>query len=135
MGQNITLIEDITDEEMRKLYYKCEHEQLKNLIINSDAYNSHTNFGKYYTTVLLCTDEFLQSVDIIRDKHPYKKRSFDDYFSSSSKENEKDKSCITSVVMYPYVKRPEMSKKTGRNYVKEMNTCLKYIKNYINKKD
>lgn len=130
MNEDVTLIDDVIEENMRKLYFSCEPQKITDSIIESEAYVNHSKFGKHYTTILLCTEEFLQSVDVIRDEHPDKERSLDDFFVSDEN-NEKNNAPITSIVLHPYTFHPELSEKTGRDYVKEMDECMEYIKYYL----
>lgn len=129
MVEEINIIDDITKENSRTVFFSCEHQKLVELIIESEAYSTHSNLSTHHTTIILCTDEFLQSVDVIPDMHPHKEKSFEDYFVSKNDSSDKNKDSISSVVMHPYMPMPDLSKKTGRDYMKEMDNCIEYIKN------
>lgn len=129
MSKQIPLIDDVIEHKTRQLFFSCEHQELVNLIIDSNACINYNKIGIQYMNILLCTDEFLQSIDVIRDMHPHKEKSLEDYFVSENEDSkEEDEEYVTSVVIHPYTSRTGMSEKTGRNYMKEMNNCVKYIK-------
>ncbi len=127
MVEDINIIDDITKENSRTVFFSCEHQKLVELIIESEAYSTHSNLSTHHTTIILCTDEFLQSIDVIPDTHPHKEKSLKNFFVSKNDSAYEDS--ISSVVMHPYMPRPDLSKKTGRDYMKEMDNCIEYIKN------
>lgn len=119
------IIEDEVSDRSRSLYIDCDRYSLLGELVHDSAYVSHTHYGETQTTVTLCTDSFLQSVDVMSSLHPSVELEFDDYFSGGQSE---DKDTCTSVILHPYVERPELSEETGRDYKNEMDQCISYIK-------
>lgn len=128
MSTKCEIIDDVTEDKMRTVYFSCDKNDIVTELIKSDAYTSHTNFGQQ-TTITLCKNNFLQSIDIIEDIHPDEEISFDDFFTSENDDNDNTKSHVTSVILYPYIPHEDLSQKTGRDYIQEMDDCIKYVKN------
>lgn len=122
------IIEDITEDNMRKIFFSCDKKELVNNLINSDLYLEHTNFGPSQTTITLCSKNFLQSIDVIPDVHPDKNLNLNDFMVKENKEDKNELETITSVILYPYVSYDDLSDKTGRDYMKEMDECINFVK-------
>lgn len=120
------IIDDITEDRLRKVYFSCDKKELIRKIRESDAYVNFSQFGQQ-TTIMLCNNDFLQSVDVIEDLPPGVELSLEDFFTGGDDSDDK-KEYITSVVMYPYIPHEDLAKKTGRDYIKEMDDCIEYIK-------
>lgn len=134
MEQKCEIIDDVTKDKTRIVYFSCDKQDLVDIIMKSEAYVNHSNFGSIQTTITLCTDDFLQSVDVISELHPDKVRSLDDYFTSDAEEsNNNIDPYVTSVIIYPYILHEDLSEKTGRDYIQEMDDCIDYIKNISQK--
>jgi len=121
------ILEDEIEERSRTIYLDIEYQPFKDRLLSTEAYVQHTKYGEKHNCVLLCTDEFLQSVDVITSLHPDAERSFEDYFSSPGSKDE-SKETVTAVVLHPYIEHKELAKKTGRDYIEEMDKCMNFIK-------
>lgn len=119
------VLEDKVENRSRTVYIDCERYRFMGELVHDSAYVSHTHYGPNHTTIMLGTDNFLQSVDIMEAVHPQEEKSLEDYFSGTETE-EKEK--CTSVIIHPYIERPELSEETGRDYIQEMDSCIDYIK-------
>lgn len=123
------LVDDIETDRTRKLIFDCERFDLLNKLVHTDVYISHTHYNDHHTTLMLGTDEYIVSVDVMVGTDPDKSpKSFDDYFSSADEDTTVDEqSAYTAVIFHPYVSDPELSEKTGRDYISEMDTCAEDI--------
>jgi len=121
------IIKEKTEENIKKLYLDYDKELLVNTILESDAYVNHSRFGISHITITLCSDDFLQSVDIATVVHPDENVSLTDFTIS----NHEDLQHVTVISAHPYKERPELSKKTGRDYKNEIDSCFNYITSLI----
>lgn len=122
-----SLIEDDTKERSRIVKFEDDRFDILGELVHDEAYVSHTHYGKNQTTITLCTDSFLQSVDVIESSHPSVDRSLD-YFLGDKTDNSEN---CTSIIIHPYVEREELSEKTNRDYLDEMDKCIEYIKDIV----
>jgi hypothetical protein len=65
MTGNCEIIDDVTEDRMRTVYFSCDEDKLIDKIMESEAYVNYTQFGQQ-TTITLCDDSFLQSIDVAK---------------------------------------------------------------------
>jgi len=124
----MVLIDDITENRTRKAFFNCQRFELLNALVHTDAYVSHTHYSNHHTTVMLCTDDFLQSVDIMQSTHPNTELSFDDFFSGPDEDETEEWSYVSTAIISPYIEHSDLVEKTGRDYLAEKDACMEFVK-------
>lgn len=119
------IIGDETTERTRKLYIDDSIDSVVRKCRNMSAYQNYTKYSDHHYCVMFSTEDFLQSVDIILSRHPDSEdRDIEEYFNGNSDTTNQ----VTAVILHPYIERPDLSKKTNRDYIDEMDSCVDYVK-------
>lgn len=120
------IVGDETTERTRKLYIDDSIDSVFDKCRNMSAYQNHTKYSGHHYCITFSTENFLQSVDVILSRHPDSEdRDIEEYFNGNFDTTDQ----FTAVILHPYIERPDLSEKTNRDYIDEMDSCVDYLKN------
>jgi len=105
------IIKDGEKPDARKIRLDIPFDVLCYFLKRSDSVSSYSEFSSFHTTICFWTDDFLTSADFFKEGN------------------------ATTIVFYPYDKMEYLAKKTKRDYIKEMDLCVKFIIDFAKKVD
>jgi len=134
------VLKDEIDPPLRTLKFDIDPDEFIERILDTDLVHSHTGYT-VNTSILLCgedemTDEgFLTNIEVYPGEHPEKEKTFDDYFTpvdgDDSDDDDDDTRQVTSVLLDGYVRRPDLSVETGRDYIGEKEACVRALVRFV----
>lgn len=132
------VLKDEIDPPLRSLKFDIKPDAFIDCILDTDLVHSHTGYT-VNTSILLCGEDertgkgFLTNIEVYPGEYPETKKSFDDYFtpvdgSEDDDDNTNDNTRqVTTVLFDGYVRRPDLSAETGRDYIGEKEACVRAL--------